>query len=148
MAGTLDDDATIDDFTETTPWHLWAIGAVAFLWNGVPAVDSTLTLFSVAGWTSTVDPDVLGKIHSAPIWANAAWLAGGWGGLCGAILLLARSRYAPYGFMASLAGAAISFSWQFSVGLHSSSVIPAIILASEILFWWYAGKMRDAGVLT
>lgn len=148
MAGTLDDDAAIDDFTGTTPWHLWAIGAVAFLWNCVPAVDSTATLLHMAGWTSNVDPGILTKIYSAPIWANISWLCGGWGGLVGAILLLSRSRFAQYGFITSLAGAAISFSWQFSVGLQSSPVLPAIILASEIFFWWYAGKMRDAGVLT
>ena len=148
MADLLDDGVSVDDYAGQTPWHFWAIAAVALLWNSVPTFDSTLTLLRVESWTGNGDAGTLAKVYSAPIWANIAWLVGGWGGFIGAILLLIRSRYATYGFIASLLGAAISFSWQFSAGLQASPILPAIIIASEVFFWWYATKMRDAGVLT
>ena len=72
--------------------------------------------------------------------------AGDEAGQC-AVLLLLRSRHAATAFAVSFVSALVSFAWQFSAGIVSTPVLPAVILAAVAFFWWYAVRMRERGVL-
>lgn len=129
------------------PGHFWAVAAVGLLWNGFGAVDYTMTKLRNPDWIAQIDPAVLARIDAAPVWATAAWALGVWGSFVGAALLLARSRHAVAAFMVSFVAAIVSFGWQFSVGVVSTPILPAVIIAVVAFFWWYAAQMRERGAL-
>jgi hypothetical protein len=73
--------------------------------------------------------------------------------VAGSILLLMRSRHAVTAFVVSLAGALLSFIYQATLDLPPemdstmNKVMPLVILGAIVLQWWYARRMRNAGVL-
>ncbi len=143
MAEMLDDGALLEQDTSDSvevPWHFWAVAAVSLLWNSYGAWDYTSYQL---GMTPAIP-----AVESAPLWATSCWALGVWGSFVGSILLLIRSRHAATAFAVSLGAAAISFAWQYSAGIIPSPILPLVILSAVAFFWWYAGKMRDAGVLT
>jgi hypothetical protein len=143
MADTLDDgmvsETEIGD-AGGIPWHFWAIAAVGLLWNSYGAWDYTSYQL---GMTPPIP-----AIETAPLWATSCWALGVWGSFVGSILMLIRSRHATIAFAVSFVTAIVSFAWQFSAGIVPTPVLPLVILAAVAFFWWYAVKMRDAGVLT
>ena len=148
MADTLDDGTLLDGDADPagTPWHFWAVGAVGLLWNSFGAIDYTMTQLRNPGWIGQIDPETLAKIDAAPVWATSCWALGVWGSFVGAVLLLIRSGRAASAFAVSFVAAVISFSWQYSAGLVATPILPLVILAAVAFFWWYATKMREAGV--
>ena len=153
-ASTRDDAALRDpDATDATdgaavPWHFWAVAAVGLLFNSFGALDYTMTQLRNPAWIGQIDAEMLAKLDAAPIWATSAWALGVWGSFVGAVLLLIRSRHAGTAFAVSFVAALISFAWQYAAGLVTTPILPLVILTAVAFFWWYAVKMRDAGVLT
>ena len=150
MAETLDDGALLDHELSgraVAPWHFWAVAAVGLLWNSFGALDYTMTQLRNPAWIGQIDAELLAKLDAAPIWATSAWGLGVWGSFAGAVLLLIRSRHAATAFAVSFMAALISFAWQYAAGLINTPILPLVILAAVALFWKYAAKMRDAGVL-
>lgn len=151
MADTLNEGVVLEDDgaarVGVAPWYFWAVTAVALLWNSFGALDYTMTQLRNPDWVGQIPPDTLAIIDNAPIWATAAWALGVWSSFVGAVLLLIRSRHAVTAFAVSLVSAAVSFAWQFSVGIVESPILPLVILAAIVFFWWYAAKMRGEGVL-
>jgi hypothetical protein len=76
-----------------------------------------------------------------------------WGSVAGSILLLLRSRHAVTAFAVSLVGAVLSFIYQATLDLPPAmdttmnKVMPLVILGAIVVQWWYARRMRAAGVL-
>ena len=149
MADLIEDGSLLEADADPagTPWHFWAVAAVGLLWNSFGAIDYTMTQLRNPGWMGQIDPETLAKIDAAPLWATSCWALGVWGSFVGAVLLLIRSGRATSAFAVSFVAAVVSFSWQYSAGLIASPVLPTVILTAVAFFWWYAGKMRDAGVL-
>ena len=150
MAETLDDGALLDHELSgraVAPWHFWAVAAVGLLWNSFGALDYTMTQLRNPAWIGQIDAELLAKLDAAPIWATSAWALGVWGSFAGAVLLLIRSRHAATAFAVSFMAALISFAWQYAARLIATPILPLVILAAVALFWKYAAKMRDAGVL-
>ena len=98
-------------------------------------------------WIGQIDAEMLAKLDAAPTWATAAWALGVWGSFVGAILLLIRSHRAASAFAVSFVAALVSFAWQYSAGLVATPILPLVILSAVAFFWWYARRMREAGVL-
>lgn len=130
------------------PWHFWAVSAVGLLWNSFGALDYTMTQLRNPAWIGQIDADMLAKLDAAPFWATSAWALGVWGSLVGAVLLIIRSRHAGVSFAVSFVAALISFAWQYAAGLVATAILPLGILTAVAFFWWYAGKMREEGVLS
>lgn len=144
-----------------TPWHLWAVGVLATLWNAFGAYDYVMTRQRDAdylqGMMPGMDPQaVLAWIDAFPIWAQFGWGLGVWGGLLGSLLLLARSRYAVHAFAASLVGAVFSLGYQLAAappmpGAEAlgamNTVMPIVIIAVAALLLYYAQRQRGRGVL-
>jgi hypothetical protein len=147
----MSDTATI---RPNTPWHLWAVGAVALLWNGYGCYDYVTTRLGGADYLRGffTEPQV-DFYMNMPLWADIVWPIGVWGGLIGAILLLVRSKFAFHAFAASLIAFILSLVHMYvlSTGgqLFGSAQYPiqGTILALCIFFVWYALTMQKRGVL-
>lgn len=143
-----------------SPWHLWVVGLVALVWNGFGATDYTMTQLRSRGWFEFMGMDeattdvALAFIDAQPAWLSALWAIGVWGGLAGALLLLARKRLAVPAFLVSLVGAAGSFvaSLQQEVPPeleeYGGGAIMYVVIVLAIFFAWYAWTMRKKGLLT
>ncbi|WP_426041975.1 hypothetical protein [Brevundimonas sp. TWP2-3-4b1] len=57
-----------------TPWHLWLVGVVALLWNGLGCLDYTMTQVQGDAWLANMDPTELqmAYFHGMPAWTDAA----------------------------------------------------------------------------
>ena len=142
------------DGATKAPAHLWIIGFLAALWNGFGALDYTMTQLRHPAWVEQLTPEQRAFIDTAPYWLDATWALGVWGGLTGAVLLLARSRYAVAAFAVSLLGLAgntlsqllpskASPHFDSGAGLALHFAIWAIAIALLV----YALRMRARGVL-
>ena len=137
-----------------TPLHLWLVAALATLWNAFGCFDYLMTQTRneqyLAGFT---DPQRV-YFDSFPIWMEAAWAFGVWGGLAGSLLLLARSRWAVAAFALSLAGLAISTVYQYVLNSPPADMMTGAMIAMNLVIWAvaiglliYAMRMRRRGVL-
>jgi hypothetical protein len=99
---------------KNTPWHLLAVGLTTLVWNAFGLMRFVTVQAGV------VDPAALGLLElavfaSLPVWAAAFW--GLWfaGGVAGAVLLLAKSKWARPAFGAALVGMMGSVAGVYSV---------------------------------
>ena len=142
-----------------TPVHLWIVGILALLWNAIGCYDYFMTRMRDTEYFERMmpgtDPNaVLAYIDSFPVWAQAGWAFGVWGGLAGALLLLARSRYSVWAFALSLVGAVLGLGYQIAnpggpAEMHEGvgGMIPWLIIAIAAFQLWYAWSMEKKGVL-
>jgi hypothetical protein len=140
--------------TGKTPLHLWIVAALAVLWNGMGAFDYLMTqTHNTAYLAHYTDPQRI-YFDSFPIWMEAAWAFGVWGGLLGSLLLLARSRHAVAVFAVSLLGLAVSTVYQYVLSAPPEDMKTGAMVAMNLAIWavaigllWYAMRMRGRGVL-
>lgn len=141
--------------TTRTPWHLWVVGLVAFLWNSYGAADFLMTMVNRDAWFELmkVTPEQAAMMTAMPAWTYAAWFAGTWGAFLGAIALLFRSRWAVPLFAVSLIGLIVSLVYTYGLSDAGAStgqqgvVMYAIITAGALFFLWYAWTMSKRGIL-
>jgi hypothetical protein len=142
--------------TQRAPMHLWIVGGLGTLWNAFGSMSYFISKTHNADIMSKMAPDIDPQVAFAyadamPIWASFGWGLGVWMGLLGAILLLARSRWAVHAFALSLIGMVLSFSYQLMVtpppaGMDSK-IMPIVIVAIGLLLVAYARSMAAKGVL-
>jgi hypothetical protein len=140
--------------TQRAPTHLWIVGILALLWNAFGALDYVMTQTRNAEYLANyTDPQRI-YFESFPIWMEAAWALGVWGGLLGALLLLARSRWAVAAFGASLIGLAVSTFYQYVLNSPPADMQTTGMMAMNLAIWaiciflfGYARAMRAKGVL-
>ena len=142
-----------------TPVHIWIVGLLALLWNGFGCYDYLMTRMRneqyIAGMMPGTDPQaLLAWVDSWPVYAQAAWGLGVWGGLAGAVLLLLRYRFAVHALALSLVGAVVGMAYQLFVAPPMpgpenamTKVMPYVIIAIAAGLVWYASTMRKKGVL-
>ena len=138
-----------------TPVHLWIVGIVTAIWNAFGALDYTMTQTRNSAWMEQMTPDQIAWFDSAPMLAHASWAFGVWGAFLGSLLLLARSRFAVWSFVLSLAGLALNTAFQMMrpmpAGPHMDSsamlMLHAAIWIVAIALLIYAIRMRSRGVL-
>ena len=137
----------------SVPWHLWAVGAVALLWNGIGAFDYTMTESRNAAYLAAFTPEQLAYFVSLPKWVVATWATGVWGGVLGSLLLLLRQCRAPQVFAVSLGGMAITFvhNYALSDGIRimggGAVVFSIVIFTVGMALLVYARFMAKAQVL-
>ena len=144
-----------------TPWHFWLAAIVSLLWNAFGGYDYTMTQLRDPAYFATISDQMHVPVaelnafyDSFPAWASALWAIGVWGSIAGSILLLIRSRHAATAFLISLAGAVLSFIYQWTIDVPPemtddamAKIMPIVIVGAIVLQWWYARRMRAAGVL-
>lgn len=143
-----------DAIAARTPWHLWAVGLLSLVWNGLGGFDHVMTKTHNARYLAAFPPDQRAWFDSYPLWMNAAWAVGVWAGILGSLLLLLRSRFALHAFLLSFAGLAIVTAYQFGSGTIPESlrtkgdyVFTASLWAVAAFLIWYALRERARGVL-
>ena len=142
-----------------TPVHVWIVGVLALLWNGIGAYDYLMTRMRNADYARemmpAVDPQAMfAWVDAFPIWAQSGWALGVWGGLLGAVLLLVRSRWAVTVFAASLIGAVLGLGYQIVAapplaGAEGpmTDAMPFVIILIALGLFLYARAMQKRGVL-
>lgn len=136
-----------------TPWHLWAIGIVAVMWNGFGAYDYLATVMPIESYMARFTPEQRAYFDSMPVWAVSAWAIAIWSSVLGSLALLLRSRWAVWLFAISLAGMAISFLWSLvlSNGMEVMGPTPLVftfvIVAVGVGLFLYSRAMATSGVL-
>lgn len=141
------------------PLHLWVVAALALCWNGYAATDFTMTQLGNRAWYAAMGFDearttsMLDFIASAPVWSNAAWGLGVWGGVLGSLLLLLRSWMAFIGFGASIVGVIALMFYQRTADYPpelagmANSAIMYVVLTIALLLLAYALRLTSTGVL-
>ena len=149
--------ATLD--TRATPMHLWIVGALATLWNAFGAYDYTMTRLRDTDYLASMMPGVdpqatLAWIDAFPVWAQAGWGLGVWGGLVGSLLLLVKSRWAVTAFLLSFIGMVVSLGYQVTgapplPGTEGAmfDLMPFVIMGVGAALLVYAWAMDRRGVL-
>ena len=140
--------------TIRTPWHLWAVGVVALLWNSFGCVDYFMTQTRQDEWFAQMGMTAaqVAYFNAMPMWTHAAWAIGVWGGALGGILLLLRRKWAMPVFVVSflgwLAGAVYAFGLSDGMQAMGSMWPMQIVIGGACLFFiWYARMMSRKGVL-
>lgn len=134
--------------TVRTPWHLWAVGIVAVLWNGMAAVDFTATATQYEPYMESVAQAVKDHIYALPTWTFAVWGIATWAGLIGSLLLLLHRGAAVSLLALSLAGAAGMLLVALIYPAPGDNAgFAAIIVAIAALLLVYAVAMRRRGIL-
>jgi hypothetical protein len=134
--------------------HLWIVGAAATLWNAFGCFDYLMTQTRNAQYLAHFTDPQRTYFESFPIWMEAVWAFGVWGGMAGSVLLLLRSRYAVAAFAVSLAGLAISTVYQYVLASPPPGMDSGGMVAMNVAIWVvaigllvYAMRMRKRGVL-
>ncbi|RPF72088.1 hypothetical protein [Aurantiacibacter spongiae] len=135
------------------PWHLWVVGVLALIWNGFSAYDYLMTQTQNASYMAAFTPAQLDYFYGFPAWMIAFWALGVWSATAGAVLLLARSRFALTAFVLGVVGLIGASVYHLTnpappgVMDGAGLVITIVIFISQIALIWYARRMRDRGVL-
>ncbi|MBW8816210.1 MAG: hypothetical protein JF588_22565 [Caulobacterales bacterium] len=146
---------TVDAPRAGAPWHFWLATLIGLLWNAYGAYDYWMTKTGGDAYlrTSGMNDAQVAQYHSMPAYMTAVWAVGVWGGLLGAILMLARSRWAFHVFLASLAAFLVSLVYAFGLSDEAKVmgqqmvIVDAVILAGCVFFVWYSRLMGKRGVL-
>jgi hypothetical protein len=147
--------ATTDAPRASTPWHYWLVSVVAILWNAIGAYDYLMSKLGGVAYLKKggMTDAQIAHMQAYPVWMTADWAIGVWGGLLGALLLIARTRYAFHAFVASLAAFVVMLVYTYGlsdgaqVTGRQGTIFNGVILALCIFFVGYARLMAKRGVL-
>lgn len=134
--------------------HLWIVAILATIWNAFGCFDYLMTQTRNEAYLANFTDPQRVYFESFPLWMEAMWALGVWGGMAGSLLLLARSRYAVAAFAVSLAGLAASTVYQYVLNSPPEDMMTSAMLAMNVAIWAivigllvYAMRMRRRGVL-
>lgn len=141
-----------DAATHKTPWHFWAVGVIAVLWNSFGCYDYFMSntvgdpYFRQMGMTDAQ----IAHYNESPAWMTGVWAIGVWGGLLGALLLLLRSKWAVEVFLVSLIAYVLSLVYAYVIAPAPKTdqamiIMQGVIFVGCVFFYWYANAQRKAG---
>jgi hypothetical protein len=140
--------------TKATPWHLWLVGVLALLWNGVGAFDYVMTETRNVSYLSKFTPEQVAYFQGYPMWVVATWALSVWGGVVGAALLLLRKRLAVPVFGVSLATLVLTFFYNFVLtkgfeimGGAGGLIFSAVIFGIAVALLLYARRLARVGAV-
>ena len=142
-----------------TPWHVWVIGVLMLVWFGMGALDYTMSHLRSAAYIAmipeAVRADMLAYLDGYPIWATSAWATGVWFAVLGALLLLARSRFAVPALILSMIGFLANCTYTFVIGPQlasltgtGSKLFTLAIFVSLLAAIFYVRRQDSNGVLS
>ncbi len=148
-------DIMSDTRSAKTPWHLWAVGVVAILFNGIGVYDYVMSKTQGAAYMqgAGMSPAAIEHYTTLPFWMNCVWAVGVWGAMLASVLLLLRNKLAAPVFLVSLAAFLLSLVYHYVIagagdmmGMagHVSSAVITLLL---VMFILYARAMAKRGVL-
>ncbi|MBT8456201.1 MAG: hypothetical protein KJO15_08880 [Alphaproteobacteria bacterium] len=137
------------------PWHFWPVTVLAVLWFAGASADYALTQYRADDYLALFTEDQIAYFTNMPVRVDAAWAVGAWGGLIGAVMMLAGWRRSA--LILAISAGAMTFVaiWLLALsdppmrivtGLTGDVVIASAALVS-ILFWLYARWLHARGQL-
>jgi hypothetical protein len=140
------------------PTHLWIVGFLALIWNGIGCYDYVMTRFRNEDYFRSMGTDpqaMLTWVDSFPIYAQFGWGLGVWMGLIGSVLLLMSHRWAVPALGLSLLGAIVGLGYQIflappapaPMNEGAGALMPWVIIAIAAVLYYYAHRQRANGVL-
>lgn len=136
-----------------TPVHLWIIGVLALLWNGMGAFDYLATELRLDFYMGQFSPEQLDYVYAIPAWVVAAWAIAVWSALLASVGLLFRRSWAVWLFGLSILGMAVTTLHNFvltdgaAVMGSGAVVFTAVIWVVAILLLLYSRRLASKGVL-
>jgi len=132
---------------KAVPKHLWAVGALALVWNGFGAMDYLMTQTRNDAYMSQFTPEQLEFFYGFPAWVVAFWAVAVWGSVLGSVLLLARRRSALTVFVVAFAAMVVTSVHNLEVSGPSGLVFSLVsfLVAGGLVL--YALALRERGVL-
>ena len=137
-----------------TPWHLWVVGVVGFLWSAMGALDYVMTQSKNESYMSAFTAEQLSFFYSLPTWTVATWAIAVWGGVVGAVFLLLRKAVAVWIFLASFIAMLITAfqNYVLSNGMEVmgdpfSLIFTGVIFIIALCLYLYSRAMLRIGVL-
>lgn len=136
-----------------TPWHLWLVGGLLFLWNGLGVWQWLQQVTHDPGYWSSLTEIEANYLKAVPLWTDVAYGVAVWGGLIGAVLLLLHRRAAVLVFVLALIGliADLTYVHLLSNGREVMGTFGTIFGAVLVLILIgqvvYSDAMRRRGVL-
>jgi hypothetical protein len=74
--------------TASQPWHLWAVGPLSLMWNGLGGYDFLMKNLRVPTYVDQLPAEAIQFIDELPLWTILCWALGVWGAVLGSVLLL------------------------------------------------------------
>ena len=147
--------STMTDMTIKTPWHLWVVGVIAVLFNGIGVFDYVMTMAQGASYLASagMTPAQIAHYQEMPAWMIVVWTVGVWGALLGSVLIVLRNKLAFPVFGVSLAAFLLSLIYHYVLTdggeiLGGSMAITSVVIAALLLFFmWYSRLMTKRRVL-
>ena len=143
------------DMTIKTPWHLWLVGVIAVLFNGIGVFDYVMSKTQGASYLASagMTPAQIAHYLEMPIWMIAVWTIGVWGAMFGSVLILLRNRRASVVFAVSLAAFLVSLIYTYvltdggEIVGGQMAIVNVVITALLLFFMWYSWLMTKRSML-
>jgi hypothetical protein len=135
------------------PGHLWVVGVLALLWNGMGAFDYLATQFKLEFYMKQFTPEQLSYFVGFPAWAVSGWAFGVWGAFVGSIGLLLRKRWSVWAFAVSIVGMVVSSIYTFGLSEGAKimgtggAIFTGIIWVVAVFLLLYARAQAKRGTL-
>jgi len=139
----------------STPWHLWAIGIFALLFNGFGAYDYVMSMTQGATHMANMGmtPEQIAHYEAMPGWMTGVWATGVWSALLASVLLLLRNKLALPVFVLSLAAFLLSLIYTYGLSDggkvmgQTIAITSGIIAVLLLLFILYSQAQTARGLL-
>ena len=125
------------------PLHLWVVGVLLVLWNGLGVA---LAIAAQTARMPSVDPDISAYFDNQPLWFVLIADLGPIAGLAGAVAMLLQSRTALWFFVAQIVITSLANGYEVVVGssllltnpeTRNASLVLAVFIAAEIGYAWF-----------
>jgi hypothetical protein len=141
--------------TIKAPWHLWLVGVVAVLFNGIGVFDFVMSMAQGSSYMASagMTPAQIAHYEQMPTWMIAIWAIGVWGAMLGSLLILLRSKWAFPVFSVSLAAFLVSLIYTYmltdggEIMGAQMAIASAVITVLLVFFIWYSRLMTKRSVL-
>jgi hypothetical protein len=141
--------------TIKAPWHLWLVGVVAVLFNGIGVFDFVMSMAQGSSYMARagMTPAQIAHYEQMPTWMIAIWAIGVWGAMLGSLLILLRSKWAFPVFSVSLAAFLVSLIYTYMLTDGGEimgaqlAIASAVITVLLVFFIWYSRLMTKRSVL-
>lgn len=138
------------------PWHLWLVGVIAVLFNGIAAFDHAMSMVQGRARyleSAGLPPAQVAYYAALPPWMTAVWTIGVWSAMLGSVLLLLRRKLAVVAFAVGLGTFLVSLVHTYVLTdggavLGRGMAITGVVIAGMLTFFlWYSRWMATRGVL-
>ena len=141
-----------ETFGTKVPRHLWIVGVLAVLWNGIGAFDYAATQFRYQPYMSQFTPEQLAYFYGIPAWATSTWAIAVWSAFAASVGLLLRKSWTVALFGLSIAAMLVTalYSFVLSDGLAMMGtgevVFTLVIWAVAFALFFYARSLAARGL--